>query len=157
MPLDSSSTLGGVGGGVLPESVPARRADTTGRPSTPASSLSQKAAENTMGAYHNLERCQRWAVDPVDRGVHGGKRASVFPRQAPRFAGGFLPANCPQGPQPVPDWQRTTAEHTIQATGAAMEVTKWLKPSGKRATIWWQCGCAGRNASGAPGDRQGVG
>ncbi len=28
-----------------------------------------------------------------------------------------------------------------------MEVTKWLKPSGKRATIWWQCGCAGRNAS----------
>src|SRR5262249_9230196 len=79
MPLDSSSTLGGVGGGVLPESVPARRADTTGRPSTPASSLSQKAAENTMGAYHNLERCQRSAVDPVDRGVHGGKHASVFP------------------------------------------------------------------------------
>ena len=28
-----------------------------------------------------------------------------------------------------------------------MEVTKWLKPSGKRATIWWQCECAGRNAS----------
>jgi hypothetical protein len=28
-----------------------------------------------------------------------------------------------------------------------MEETKWLKPSGKRATNWWQCGCAGRNAS----------
>src|SRR5262245_23237308 len=83
MPLDSSSTLGGVGGGVLPESVPARRADTTRRASTSASSLSQKAAENTMGAYHNLERCQRWAVDPVDRGVHGGKRASVFPPCTP--------------------------------------------------------------------------
>src|SRR5215831_16867658 len=99
MPLDSSSTLGGVGGGVLPESVPARRADTTGRPSTPASSLSQKAAENTMGAYHNLERCQRWAVDPVDSsparsrrrtGVHGGKTLARFP---PRTL-------CPQGPQP---------------------------------------------------------
>ena len=28
-----------------------------------------------------------------------------------------------------------------------MEVTKWLKPSGKRATNWWQRECAGRNAS----------
>jgi hypothetical protein len=28
-----------------------------------------------------------------------------------------------------------------------MEATKWLKPSGKRATIWWQRECAGRNAS----------
>jgi hypothetical protein len=28
-----------------------------------------------------------------------------------------------------------------------MEETKWLKPSGKRATIRWQRECAGRNAS----------
>jgi hypothetical protein len=28
-----------------------------------------------------------------------------------------------------------------------MEVTKWLKPSGKRATNWWQRECAGRNES----------
>ena len=28
-----------------------------------------------------------------------------------------------------------------------MEVTKCLKPSGKRATHWWQRECAGRNAS----------
>jgi hypothetical protein len=28
-----------------------------------------------------------------------------------------------------------------------MEVTKCLKPSGKRATNWWQRECAGRNAS----------
>ena len=28
-----------------------------------------------------------------------------------------------------------------------MEVTKWLKPSGKRATNRWQRECAGRNAS----------
>ena len=28
-----------------------------------------------------------------------------------------------------------------------MEETKWLKPSGKRATNWWQRECAGRNAS----------
>ena len=28
-----------------------------------------------------------------------------------------------------------------------MEVTKWLKPSGKRATIRWPRECAGRNAS----------
>jgi hypothetical protein len=26
-----------------------------------------------------------------------------------------------------------------------MEVTKWLEPSGKRATNWWQRECAGRN------------
>ena len=34
-----------------------------------------------------------------------------------------------------------------EATGAAMEETKWLKPSDKRATNWWQRKCAGRNAS----------
>jgi hypothetical protein len=34
-----------------------------------------------------------------------------------------------------------------EATGAGMEVTKCLKPSGKRATNWWQRECAGRNAS----------
>ena len=34
-----------------------------------------------------------------------------------------------------------------EATGAVMEVTKWLKPSGKRATNRWQRECAGRNAS----------
>ena len=28
-----------------------------------------------------------------------------------------------------------------------MEVTKCLKPSGKRATNWWQRECAGRNVS----------
>ena len=28
-----------------------------------------------------------------------------------------------------------------------MEETKWLKPSGKRATNWWQRECAGRNVS----------
>src|SRR5580700_4715750 len=28
-----------------------------------------------------------------------------------------------------------------------MEVTKWLKPSVKRATNWWPRECAGRNAS----------
>jgi hypothetical protein len=28
-----------------------------------------------------------------------------------------------------------------------MEVTKWLKPPGKRATNRWQRECAGRNAS----------
>jgi hypothetical protein len=27
-----------------------------------------------------------------------------------------------------------------------MEVTKWLKPSVRRATNWWQRECAGRNA-----------
>ena len=31
--------------------------------------------------------------------------------------------------------------------GAVMEVTKWLEPSGKRATIRWSRECAGRNAS----------
>ena len=34
-----------------------------------------------------------------------------------------------------------------EATGAVMEVTKWLKPSVKRATNRWQRECAGRNAS----------
>jgi hypothetical protein len=34
-----------------------------------------------------------------------------------------------------------------EATGAVMEVTKWLKPSVKRATNWWPRECAGRNAS----------
>ncbi len=28
-----------------------------------------------------------------------------------------------------------------------MEVTKWLKPSGKRATNWWQRECAGPQGS----------
>jgi hypothetical protein len=28
-----------------------------------------------------------------------------------------------------------------------MEETKWLKPSGRRATNWWQRECAGRNVS----------
>jgi hypothetical protein len=28
-----------------------------------------------------------------------------------------------------------------------MEETKWLKPSGRRATNWWQREYAGRNAS----------
>ena len=28
-----------------------------------------------------------------------------------------------------------------------MEATIWLKPSGRRATNWWQRECAGRNAS----------
>jgi hypothetical protein len=28
-----------------------------------------------------------------------------------------------------------------------MEETKWLKPSGSRATNWWQRECAGRNVS----------
>ena len=58
MPLDSSSTLGGVGGGVLIESVPLERADASKGPSTPASSLLQKAAENTIGSHHNLEHRQ---------------------------------------------------------------------------------------------------
>ena len=53
MPLDSSSTLGGVGGGVLNESVPLGRTDAAKGPSTPASSLSQKAAENTIGSHNN--------------------------------------------------------------------------------------------------------
>jgi hypothetical protein len=38
----------------------------------------------------------------VGRGARGGKAAgffAAFPRQVPRFAGGFLPANCPQNPQ----------------------------------------------------------
>jgi hypothetical protein len=34
-----------------------------------------------------------------------------------------------------------------EATGAAREVTNWLKPSDKRATNWWLRECAGRNAS----------
>ena len=34
-----------------------------------------------------------------------------------------------------------------EATGAVMEETKWLKPSGRRATNWWQRECAGRNVS----------
>jgi hypothetical protein len=34
-----------------------------------------------------------------------------------------------------------------EATGAVMEATKWLKPSGKRATTRWQRECARRNAS----------
>ena len=34
-----------------------------------------------------------------------------------------------------------------EATGAVMEVTKWLKPAVKRATNWWQREGAGRNAS----------
>jgi hypothetical protein len=34
-----------------------------------------------------------------------------------------------------------------EATGAVMEVTKWLKPSGKHATNKWQRERAGRNAS----------
>jgi hypothetical protein len=33
------------------------------------------------------------------------------------------------------------------STGATIEETTWLKPSGKRATTWWQRECAGRNAS----------
>ena len=58
MPLDSSSTLGGVGGGVLTQSVPPGRADATKGPSTPASSLLQKAAENTIGSHNNFEHRQ---------------------------------------------------------------------------------------------------
>ena len=34
-----------------------------------------------------------------------------------------------------------------EATGATVEVTKWLKPPVKRVTNWWQRECAGRNAS----------
>ncbi len=34
-----------------------------------------------------------------------------------------------------------------EATGAVMEVTKWLKPSVWRVTHWRQRACAGRNAS----------
>jgi hypothetical protein len=56
MPLDSSSTLGGVGGGILFESVSLGRADAAKGPSTPASSLLQKAAENTIGSHNNFER-----------------------------------------------------------------------------------------------------
>ena len=33
------------------------------------------------------------------------------------------------------------------SNGAGMEVTKCLKPSGKRATNGWQRECAGRNVS----------
>ncbi len=49
-----------------------------------------------------------------------------------RFPAGVSPARQPLQPE---------------ATGAVMEVTKWLKPSGKRVTNWWQRECAGRNAS----------
>jgi hypothetical protein len=34
-----------------------------------------------------------------------------------------------------------------EATGAVREVTNWLKPLVKRATIWWLRECVGRNAS----------
>jgi hypothetical protein len=34
-----------------------------------------------------------------------------------------------------------------EATGAVMEVTKWLKPSVSRVTNWGPRECAGRNAS----------
>jgi len=34
-----------------------------------------------------------------------------------------------------------------EATGAVMEVTKWLKPSECGPHNWWQRECAGRNAS----------
>jgi hypothetical protein len=49
-----------------------------------------------------------------------------------RFPAGASPARQPLQPE---------------ATGADMEVTKCLKPSGRRATNWWQRECAGRNAS----------
>ena len=67
MPLDSSSTLGGVGGGVLTQSVPLRRADAAKGPSTPASSLSQKAAENTIGSHNNLDHGRKHtSLEKVD-------------------------------------------------------------------------------------------
>jgi len=47
----------------------------------------------------------------------------------------------PVGERPI----RRTAP--AGGTGATMEETKWLKPSGKRATIRWQRECAGWNAS----------
>jgi len=49
-----------------------------------------------------------------------------------RFAVGARPTRQPLQPE---------------ATGAVMEETKWLKPSDKRATNWWQRECAGRNVS----------
>ena len=46
-------------------------------------------------------------------------------------------------------WVRNPPGDSLQpeATGAVMEVTKWLKPSVQRATNWWPRECAGRNAS----------
>ena len=46
---------GGVGGGVLDKSVSRQRADTPLGPSTPASSLLQKAAKNTIGSHRSIE------------------------------------------------------------------------------------------------------
>ena len=70
------------------------------------------------------------------------------------FAGDTI--RCIEGPQRVcavkrrrfPVGARPTRQPLQpEATGAVMEVTKWLKPSGKRATNRWQRECAGRNAS----------
>ena len=77
----------------------------------------------------------------VDAGTYAGWKLfhtacyvchGVCAVQRRRFPAGAIPARQPLQPE---------------ATGATMEVTKWLKPSGKRATNWWQRECAGRNAS----------
>jgi len=47
-------------------------------------------------------------------------------------------------------WVKAPPGEVLQpeATGAVMEVTKWLKPSGNAChEIRWQRECAGRNAS----------
>lgn len=41
-----------------------------------------------------------WSLWAKGCAVDKSRLFATYPRQAPRFAGGFLPANCPQIPQP---------------------------------------------------------
>src|SRR4030095_4356563 len=115
MPLDSASTFGGVGGEILNQSVPRQRADAREGPSTPASSLLQKAAENTIGSHNYLERCQRKgyglvdsspATPPANRGALAMDNDETVIHRAPL---------CPQGPQPLIIIKMKTTEESIQA------------------------------------------
>ncbi len=54
-----------------------------------------------------------------------------------------------RGKAALSQWVRVPPGNLLQpeATGATVEVTKWLKPPVKRAANWWQRECAGRNVS----------
>jgi hypothetical protein len=85
MPLDSSSTLGGVGGGSLSESVPPRRADGCERPSTPARLVFPKRAANTIGSKQPLGSSWLWAQDAAPTAT--SERICLFAASRVRFAG----------------------------------------------------------------------
>ena len=98
------------------------------------------------GCYSQAARTPARAITPHEArncptATHRPMTAMERSALRPKLACAVQRRRFPVGARPT----RRTAP--AGSTGATTEETKWLKPSGKRATIRWPRECAGRNAS----------